>query len=202
MKDLGRSDAVLLALLSIIGRQVLRTKLVKMTYLLDNLSFEQRGHTMTGFTYHWDHFGPNAVGNAIMHRLSVLCSKGMVRDTQKLTPFENYANYYKIDGKVDPANLSLTSDDWVYIHTIVRLYGPLSRQQVVSASKQTAPVQKADQYDILKFEHNPAVESTKHAFFENEHLVHQTKKAIETDSSDRISLEELRDKVAESSRIQ
>ena len=157
---------------------------------------------MTDFIYHWDHYGPNAVGNAIIHRLSALCSKGMVRDTQKLTPFENYANYYKIDETVDPSDLPLTSDDWVYIHTIVKLYGPLSRQQVVSASKNTLPVLKADQYDILEFERNPEVEATKHAFFENEHLVHETKNAIERASSDRISLEELRDKVAKPTRIQ
>ena len=93
MKDLNRRESVVLGLLHAYGKEILRTKLVKMTYLLDNLHFEQVGKTMTGYDYHWDYYGPNAVGNAIIDTLSKLRTKGLVSDTQKLTSFETFANY-------------------------------------------------------------------------------------------------------------
>ncbi len=83
-----------------------------MTYLLDNLHFEQVGHTMTGFDYHWDYYGPNAVGNAIVDTLTKLGTKGFVCDTQKLTPFENFANYYRVI-EVDTEELPLSDTDWL-----------------------------------------------------------------------------------------
>ena len=57
---------------------------------------------------------------------------------------------YKIGPHCDLANLQLTSDDWVEIHTAVSKYGKLNTQQIVSFSKATAPMRKAQQYNTLE----------------------------------------------------
>lgn len=170
-----------------------------MTYLLDNLHFEQVGHTMTGFDYHWDYYGPNAVGNAIVDTLTKLGTKGFVCDTQKLTPFENFANYYRVID-VDPEELPLSDTDWLYIHGIVKRYGPIRRQQVVAESKKTLPMQGVNQFDILQFKSNPNNERLRQAFFEDEDFVRMTTEAM-SGSQDKISLEELRAEVAQSAMV-
>ena len=105
---------------------------------------------------------------------------------------------HKIDVSVNPDDLPLSDDDWALIYAIVNQYGPLSRQQVVKASKETLPMKDAGLYDILKFQRNPKIEWARRSFYENKHLVHETKKSVQDVSSDRISLEELRGEVVKS----
>ena len=196
MANLNRNEAVLLGLLCTLSKEVVRTKLVKMTYLLDNLRFEQTGHAMTSYRYHWDYYGPNAVGNAIADTLTKLGGKGVVHETHRLTSFENYANYYRCVG-VDASTLPLDETDWVYIQAIVTRYGSLARTRIVGESKSTLPMQDVEQFDILEFRSNPDNEGLQQAFWEDGDFVGMTKEAISS-SNDKISLEELRAELAES----
>lgn len=199
MKDLNRREAIVLGLLHAYGKKILRTKLVKMTYLLDNLHFEQMGSTMTGYDYHWDYYGPNAVGNAIVDTLSKLGTKGFVNGTQQQTPFENFANYYRVVD-VDPVAMPLSDTDWLYIHGIVKRYGPMSSQKVVAESKKTLPMQGVNQFDILEFKSNPNNERLRAAFFEDQDFVRMTTEAM-SGSQEKISLDELRAEVAQSAMV-
>ncbi len=199
MKDLNRRESVVLGLLHAYGKEILRTKLVKMTYLLDNLHFEQVGKTMTGYDYHWDYYGPNAVGNAIVDTLSKLRTKGLVSDTQKLTSFETFANYYRVMD-VDPEELELNDSDWLYIHGIVKRYGPMTRQRVVAESKKALPMQGVNQFDILKFTSNPNNERLREAFFEDKDFVRMTTEAM-SGCHEKISLDELRAEVTQSAMV-
>lgn len=201
MKRLNRQEAVMLGLLSALRKDTLRTKLVKLTYLLDHLSFTLTGQTMTQFDYHWDYYGPNAIGNAITERLSDLSQRGLVYDTQKLTPFENYANYYKIGEYVESSEIPLSGDDWSLIHSIVAKYGTLTRPQVVKASKETLPMENAVQFQVLQFEPDLQVEEMKNAFLSDSEFVRLTQEAMHS-VSDKISLEEIREEVAQSVDVQ
>ena len=200
MKGLKKQEAVLLGLLSVLAKEVLRTNLVKMIYLLDNLSFEQRGKELTDFAYHWDYHGPNAVGNAITVELAHLSEKGLVQDTQKLTPYENYANYYRIGETVDPSELPLSSEEWVLIHSIAKRYGSTNRPRIVSESKKTLPMQGAKQFEILKFQPNPKVEALRKSFFADSDFVCMTSGVISS-SAEKINLDELRDQVAQPANV-
>ena len=200
MRELDRADAILLGLLCAVRREVVRTKFVKLTFLLDNLFFEQIGETMTGFTYHWDHYGPNAVGDVITQRLSALSRRGLVRETQRLTPYENYANYYKVADSVDAAALPLSSDDWVFISAIIKKYGRLPREAVVRAAKQTPPVVNARQYEILRFVTNPKAEALKRSFAKDREFAKATKRALSSAGPSKVGIEELRAERAESVR--
>ncbi len=189
----------MLGLLCALGKDIVRTKFVKMTYLLDNIHFEQTGQIMTGFTYHWDYYGPNAVGNAIVDTLTKLSEKGSVCETHRLTPYENYANYYRcID--VDANVLPLSESDWIYIQGIVKRYGTMSRPQVVSESKKTLPMQQVNQFDILEFRQNSNNERLRQAFQNDSDFVGMTKEAMNS-SLDKISLDQLRAEVAESAMV-
>lgn len=202
MSQLNRNEAVILGLLYACRKQVVRTKFVKMTYLLDNFSFELTGKTMTEFTYHWDRYGPNAVGNAIVATLEKLESRGIVRTTQFLTPYENYAHCYGIEN-IDAAELPLTSRDWVYIKGIATKYGSMTHQKVVKESKETLPMRGADQFTVLSFERNPEYRKLEESFFADAGFVQATKAGMEEWSNHpaTISLEDLRAEVAESSRL-
>ena len=192
-----RRQAVLLGLLQALGKEVLRTKLVKLTYLLDNFRFEQIGQPMTDLTYHWDHYGPNAVGNAITNDLAQLSRQGLVIDIQKLTPYENYANYYKVADSVQAEDIPLTAQDWVFINVIVKRHGRMSREQIVRESKQTRPMQGARQYQVLEFVPNPMAQDLKEAFYADADFVQQTRIGM-TSTDAPIDIEKLRGEVAKS----
>lgn len=196
MKKLNREEAVVLGLLSQIGRKVGRTKLVKMVYLLDNTRFEHLGDTMTGITYHWDHYGPNDMSNTITGLLSDLGSRQLVCMTQSLTPYENYVNNYSTTNFVKPQELPLSTEDWVFIDANVNKYGRQRRETVVAESKRTAPVQQAQQYDVLEWVKNDRIERLKQSFFDDGKFVEETVQALNGPVGDWITLDELRAEVA------
>ena len=151
----NQSEAVLQGLLYTLSNGVDRTKLVKLTYLLDETNYRLRGRTMTGFGYEWDHYGPNAVGNAIVSTLDGLVKAGTIT-MEDVTTF-NYPTYrYQIAPSFDPTKLSLSADEWAEIRSVNYRYGKMNRDEIVQESKATAPMQKVDdQYDSLKFEQDP-----------------------------------------------
>ncbi|MFC2002479.1 type II toxin-antitoxin system antitoxin SocA domain-containing protein [Chloroflexota bacterium] len=200
MGNMSKGEAVLLGVLCHLGKDVLRTKFVKLIYLLDNLYFENMGTTLTGFNYHWDRYGPNTVGNALVDKLSELTKRGLVIDKPKLTPYENYANYYRCNSDVDMSMIPLSNTDWTFISAAVKKYGHLSREAIVAESKKTAPMQDVNQYDVLQFKPNPATEALKQRFFSDKELIRDTKNAL-TASGDIVELDELREEVAEQQAV-
>lgn len=191
MKNLNHKEAVILGLLSQLQRGILRTNLVKLIYLLDNAHFEHLGETMTGFTYHWDRYGPNAVGNAIIETVWGLSKKGLVCESQSPTPYESPAFNYAITEKVDKKKLPLTDTDWVFIKAISKKYGRMSRTAIVRESKNTSPMKGVEQFAVLSFRENGRIKSLKDSFFADAAFVEQTTAALAA-SGNPMTLEELR----------
>ena len=148
-------EAVLQGLLYALSNSVDRTKLVKLTYLLDETNYRLRGRTMTGFDYEWSHYGPNAVGNAIVSTLAGLVEAGTITMENATAP-KGTAYRYQIAPSFDPTKLSLSADEWAEIRSVNCRYGKMNRDKIVQESKATAPMQKVGcQYDSLKFEQDP-----------------------------------------------
>ena len=145
----SRAKAVLQGLLLTLGKGVYRTKLVKLTYLTDEANFRFRGETLTGLSYRWDNYGPNAEGNEIVMMLDELVRDGLVTMTARPLPSGSMSYLYEATDCSDPTNLPLSSDDWIEIHTAVQNFGEMNRHQIVQASKSTAPMRDASQYDRL-----------------------------------------------------
>ena len=150
-----QSEAVLLGVLYTLSQSVARTKLVKLTYLLDETHYRLSGQTMTGFDYEWSHYGPNAVGNAIVDALDGLVKAGTI--SMATVPVPNGTAYrYRIAPSFDPTRMSLSADEWAAIHAVVDRYGRMNRDQIVRESKTTTPMKKVShQYDPLEFEQDP-----------------------------------------------
>ncbi len=198
VQDLDRVDAVLLGLLAAMGEEVLRTKMVKLTYLLDDLSFRHDDVTITGFDYHWDHHGPNAVGNEIVKRLDAMSQRGLALTREILVPSGYRARGYQIADRVEIANLPLTVDDWALIHSVVYTYGRMSRADIIRASKQTIPMQNAKQYQRIEFRRDPDIDALKRSFLDDPGFLEMIMTAAD---SERITFEELREVVAKSTDL-
>ena len=194
MASLTHNEAVVLGLLSLFKQPVLRTKLVKLTYLLDNLRFENLGEQATEFRYMWDYYGPNAIGNAITDTLSSLAARELIVMTERMTPYENYAHYYKVSNAVDRSALPLTNDDWVFIRAAFDRYGRLARSAVVTASKKTAPMKDARPFEVLEFKQNADTEALQERFFADRQFVDDTKRAASS-PGERIGWEDFKAKL-------
>ncbi len=188
---MGKEEAVILGLLSQLPGATGRTKLVKLVYLVDNLWAEHAGSPLTGYSYHWDNYGPNAVGNEIVATLDSLSAAGLVRSSQGSTPYGNPAYYYRASQACDPTQLPLSSDEWMFIQSVTKRFGKLNRESVVKAAKATLPMKHAAQGDVLVLKANPGIESTRKAVFSNAGLMAQVDASLLSDEPG-ISLEELK----------
>jgi uncharacterized phage-associated protein len=151
-----QANEVILRILHKMGEPVHSTKLVKLTYLVDSLHYQHYGRTMTGFQYMWDHFGPNAVGHAIVSE-----AQGLVRARRAISDcypniFGGQTIDFQIvpDVKVEP----LPPHAEMLVEDVIAQYGKLSVEAIAEVTKQTEPFKTAAQYSILSMKHSaPAV---------------------------------------------
>ena len=189
---IDRATAVLQGLLFALGKETHRTKLVKLTYLLDEAYFRLRGHTMTGLEYVCEHYGPNSVDDAIVRALDEMAESGAATRSKRMTPFNAPAYGYRIAPDCDPVELPLSGDDWIEIHTAVYKYGGMNSNDIVRAAKSTAPFRTARQYERLAFIQDPPLTPEEIAA---DPFWQETLASISS-SAKRITLEELRERCA------
>ena len=188
---MGKEEAVILGLLSQLQGATGRTKLVKLVYLVDNLWAEHAGRPLTGYRYHWDNYGPNAVGNQIVATLDRLGDSGLLRSSQGSTPYGGPAYYYRASQTCDPTELPLSPDEWMFIQSITKRFGKLNRESVVKVAKATLPMKNAAQGDVLVLEANPDIEAIQRRVLSNADLMAQVDESLHSDDPG-ISLEELK----------
>lgn len=145
-----RVEAVIVAVLQASGTPVHRTKLVKLVYLIDELFYEHFGQTMTGLSYVWDDFGPNAIGNAVVKEADRL----VLRDIVHIDPRPNYygetSYLYSLErGRAELVEKLSEADRYV-IRDVVGHYVKYGVRDIVRVSKQTEPFKTAEQYGVLK----------------------------------------------------
>jgi hypothetical protein len=133
-----------------IGREVTRTELVKLIYLVDCLYAQHRGgQTLTGLTYFWDNHGPNAVGNAIVKRADWMeLTDQSVRSYEALTPTGNSKFLYKADDQVPYRALDDELGEAI-VREVVQEYGDLGWKQLTDFAKQTRPMRGKTPGDLL-----------------------------------------------------
>lgn len=193
--DETKLESLLLGLLYALGTNVYRTKLVKMTYLIDESNYRLRGSTITGLTYTWDNYGPNAESNDIVAVLDRLAAKGRVTMTRVSNYYGSPGYRYEIAGDMDIIDLQLTDADWLEIKAAVQNYKHKSVDSITRASKATEPIQRAGQYDTLEFRQDTSLNITDEEVAEDPFL-QETLHALRSDTGKRVSLEELRERIA------
>ena len=131
------ASGVILRILARSGRAIPSTKLVKLTYLVDYLHYQHHGRTLTGFQYMWDHFGPNAIGHAIVAEAQELVVAEQAAMYCDSNVHGSQTNYYKVAPGISvmplPGYAEMLVDD------IVRQYGGLSIEDITEVTKQTKP---------------------------------------------------------------
>lgn len=147
-----RVQTTIVAVLNALGTPVHRTKLVKLIYLIDELFYQHFGRTMTGLSYMWDEFGPNAVGNAIVKEADSLAHKGIVRIEPYPNIYGETSYLYTLEqGKADLAE-KVPQDERYVIRDVVAHYRKHGVRDIIRESKQTEPFKNTEQYGFLKME--------------------------------------------------
>lgn len=153
------AHAVILTLLAAIKRPTPATKLVKLVYFVDYIYFKHYGRTLTGFQYQWDHFGPNALGHAIVTETENLVLKDEVKVILERNIYGGTTEKFsQVPGTVIPW-LSLEAE--MVVQDVIQQYAHLSVQSIIAKSKQTAPFKDAVQYQLLTMEQSAPVGQTK-----------------------------------------
>lgn len=165
-----RGEAVILGVLSRLKSPVGRTKFVKLVYLADNCHSEQLGRSLTEFSYCWDEFGPNAVGNQIVALLGNLTRQGQVVMTERQTPYGDSEYRYAVTRSVD-ADLPLSAEDWLFINAVAHEYGGKSLAAVKRAAYETAPMQGVQQFDVLELKENSDIKHRHERILSNERFM-------------------------------
>ena len=197
-----RSKAVLQGLLQALGGRVVRTKLISLTYLVDEANYRFRGETVTGLSYWWDQGGPNSVDNEMVCLLEELVDDGLVTMTVHSMPHGGEAYGYQINSCSGPSSLSLSSDDWVEIQTAVHKYGDMTTAQTVKESNSTAPMQDASrQYERLRLQQDPSRVLTE-AEIADDPFLQEAIDAMSSDTGGGMTLEELRESIGQPTSYQ
>ena len=115
---------------------VTRTKLVKLIYLIDERYYRLYGETLTGLSYRFDKFGPNACDNAIVKVGDSLLGFELSVAREELGDGIRYT--YR-SGPSPRSDSVLSAQELGVIEDVLAEYGHLSREQVVAASKATRP---------------------------------------------------------------
>lgn len=153
-----KAQAVILHIVKRLGTPVHSTALVKLTYLADYLYSENFGANLTGFEYMWDHFGPNAVGHAIISEAQKLAQEGELRSFQEPNIYGTFSQKFRLpdDAELPP----LEPDEEMVVADVIAKFGGLTLTSLVAASKRTAPFQTARQYERLVLPRMRRVETT------------------------------------------
>ncbi|MCH7625624.1 MAG: SocA family protein [Chloroflexi bacterium] len=152
-EQIEKTRAVVRGMLSLTGRTLHRTELVKLIYLADNRFFESTGRTITGNTYMWHHYGPNSVSHAITCEAKELVDAGTIRMTVSESMYGGESFRYWVDdpdGEWGNIGSTLDAGERQVLMDIVSQYGNMSIQSLVGASKRTIPFEDARQYQLLE----------------------------------------------------
>lgn len=152
-EQITKTRAVVRGMLSLSGRKLHRTELVKLIYLADNRFFESTGRTITGNTYMWHHYGPNSVSHAITCEAKELVDAGTIRMTVSESMYGGQSFRYWVDdpnGEWGDIGSTLDAGERQVLMDIVSQYGKMSVQGLVGESKRTVPFEDTQQYQLLK----------------------------------------------------
>ena len=197
-----RPKAVLQGLLQTLGGRIFRTKLINLSYLIDEANCRLRGETVTGLSYWWDNCGPNSVGDEIVHLMEELVDDGLVTMSVHSTPQGGEAYGYQITSSSDPCSLSLSGDDWIEIQTAVHKYGDMTTAQIVEESKSTAPMQDATRrFERLELRRDPSLILTDEEIADDP-LLQEALDAMLSDTGEGITLEELQESIGQPTSYQ
>jgi len=157
---LSKVQAAIIVMLGTLGQKVHRTRLVKLIYLADNTFYELNGKTLTGLSYVWDSYGPNAISNAIVKEADLLAHASLINMAVQPSIYGNDAHlYWTSEDRSSEALTQFSAGEIQVLRDTVKKYGAMSIRSIVGLSKKTKPFQQAKQYGILNLRLDPRADA-------------------------------------------
>lgn len=154
-EQITKTRAAVQGVLALLRRKVGHTELTKLIYLADNRFYESVGRTITGNTYMWDHYGPNAVSSAVISEADELVNQGVMRMAIRPSAYGGPAYEYWVDAPnetwEDVASI-LDAGECQVLIDIVKQFRRTTLASLIKYAKATRPFVKVQQYDILQLE--------------------------------------------------
>ena len=193
LEHLDKSNAALLGLLAMLepGKEICAARMVNLAYLLDEFSYQHDAATLTCFGYTRGDDGPNVVDDDVENRLDLLVRKGLVHYTETPASPDYPAKGYEIDGQVNLAKIPLSVDDWALIHSVIRKYGGLNREEMLDALRRTPTMRNTPLHSRLRFQRNTEIEAFKQSVREDADFMEECMAAL-ADGFEGVTIEELR----------
>jgi len=144
-------ETTILEVLACVQRDAVpRTKLVKLVYFIDYIYFQQTGCTLTGTAYVWDHYGPNAQGNAITKAAERLARLGAIQVLRERPNQHGTTTHYYRANLGRPVEGPPTDDlAATIVQSVVDQYRWHTPGELADASKLTPPFEQASPGELL-----------------------------------------------------
>lgn len=146
---MDKLHGTIVAVLGLLDRSIYRTQIVKFVYLIDEMYYKHFGQTITGLSYMWDSYGPNAVGDAIVNETGELVKLGIIHMSPEPNQYGETSYLYRLDKKGDEIMSSLTEAEKYIINDVTCHYRDSSLPELVAASKETESFEGVEQYSAI-----------------------------------------------------
>ena len=191
-----KARAAIMTVLEASSEPVHRTRLVKLIYLADNIYYEHSGKTITGLSYMWDDFGPNAVSNAIVKEADNLVQDdyACMEVGTSMYGSESYIYSMGIKKSEIPDGVLDSLERQIILDTVNR-FKSKNLGQVVAASKQSEPFKKASQYEVLEMSQSSHYKSLLDRITSDNKLMSEIKEVIAAgEKAEGMELQEVKQK--------
>lgn len=145
---MDKLHGTIVAVLGLLDRSIYRTQIVKFVYLIDEMYYKHFGQTITGLSYMWDSYGPNAIGDAIVNETGELVKLGIIRMSPEPNQYGETSYLYKLE-KDDEITSSLTETEKYVINDVIYHYRDFTLPQLITASKRTESFEGVEQYSAI-----------------------------------------------------
>ena len=159
-RKLDSASQVVLRVLEQVGHPIASTKLAQLVYLVDCAYYQHYGETLSGLTYRWGHYGPNALDHGIIGYADDLTKDKLLERETRVNSYGEPAHLYRCAEAASSGRLSDAGE--MIIGDIAAQYGMLSVDEITKLSKETAPFENAKRNGQLPMAQSiPAIWSEK-----------------------------------------
>ena len=109
--------------------------------------YQHYGRTITGFRYMWDHHGPNAVGHAIINEAERMANTSIIHLRRIPNIYGTFTSEFVVD---TPRCTQMDPTVEHVLDSVIGVYGKMSLQKLVAASKRTEPFKRIKQYEPIE----------------------------------------------------
>jgi hypothetical protein len=168
----------IISVLSLLGRPLYRTEIVKFVYMIDEMYYRHFGTTITGVNYKWDNFGPNSEDDRIVDEADELVNLGFIHMSSEPNQYGGTSYLYKLEKSDEELLKSLSEAEKYVIRDVTCHYRECSLPELIKASKETESFKGVEQYQAITLKQSPEYVELTNSLSENKSFVQGVEVAI------------------------